>query len=195
MNISQALGRCVLWQHKNEFLPFCEMLAEAGVKSVLEIGTGLGGSAYVFGEVTEHGRVVTVDFDQQGAARIDPARRRSQPNPNFVQITGDSRTDAVEAQVAAYAPYDLVYFDTEHAYEDCLDNYRRYVKMATKFIAQHDINMDEINWPDAGIPRCWREMTTEPGKLGRDFVTVREFVNPSRDPRFPRWGGLGVIVL
>jgi predicted O-methyltransferase YrrM len=188
MNISQAIDQAgVMWQHKNEFRPFCDYLREQGVRSVLEIGTGYGGSAFVFGELTGHGRVVTVDFDQQGAARIDPARRRKQPNPNFVQITGDSRTDETEALIAAYAPFDVVYFDTEHPYEDCVDNYARYAKMASRFIAQHDINMDEEKWPDAGLPRFWREVTV--GK------TTVEFINPSPDARFPRWGGLGVIVL
>lgn len=188
MNISQVIAQAgIMWQHKNEFQAFCEFLLRHQVKSVLEIGTGLGGSAYVFGEVTGHGRVVTVDFDQMGAARIDPAKRRQQPNPNFVQVTGDSRTDDIESLIATYAPFDVVYFDTEHPYENCVDNYTRYGKMATRFIAQHDINMDEVNWPDAGIPRFWREISAD--------KTTHVFINPAPDPRFPRWGGLGVIEL
>lgn len=178
----------VIWQHKNEFVPFLEFLRSAGVKSVLEIGTGLGGSAYCFGEITDHGVVVSVDFWKQGAARTEREKRRHQPNPNFIQIDGDSRTDAVESEVLLHAPYDLVYFDTEHAYEDCDDNYRRYSKMAMMLVAQHDINMDEEHWKDAGIPRRWREFI-----VGRDPATVTTFVNPSVDPRFPRWGGLGVV--
>ena len=181
-----------LWQHKREFIAFCEWVKLQQFKSVLEIGTGYGGSAYVFGEVTGHGRVVSVDFDQQGAARIDPRKRRRQPNPNFVQITGDSRTDAVEAQIAAYAPFDLVYFDTEHAYECAVDNYRRYVKYASKAVAQHDINMDVEAWAArdqaqdwGGIVRAWAEFCQ--GKFGE------EFIDPENDARFPRWGGIGVV--
>jgi cephalosporin hydroxylase len=196
LSVSEAYKRAgVIWQHPKEFIAFCEMLRAEGVKSVLEIGTGLGGSAFVFGELTDHGRVVTVDFDGQGAARIDPRKRLRQPNPNFVQIIGDSRTDEVQAQIAAYAPFDLVYFDTEHAYADCVDNWTRYAGMASRFIAQHDINMDEVKWPNAGIPRIWREMTTVKGAFGRDWETIREFIDPAVDHRFPRWGGLGVIVL
>lgn len=181
----------VMWQHKREWRSFLELLHFAKVKSVLEIGTGLGGSAYCFGEVTGHGRVVTVDFDGAGAARINPARRRKQPNPNFVQVTGDSRTDEVQAQVAAYGPFDLVYFDTEHPYDNCVDNYARYASMANRFIAQHDIAMDEVHWPDAGIPRYWREFSAPYRVVGN----VREIVDPDPDPRFPRWGGIGVIQL
>jgi SAM-dependent methyltransferase len=192
MTVEQVVAHAgIMWQHKNEFIPFLKFLQDEKVQSVLEIGTGLGGSAFCFGEITGHGRVVSVDFDQQGAARIDPRKRRTQPNPNFVQITGDSRTDEIEALIAAFAPFDVVYFDTEHPYEDCADNYRRYAKMATRFIVQHDINMDEINWPDAGIPRYWREFSATDRASGR----VVEFINPSPDPRFPRWGGLGVIIL
>ena len=173
----------VLWQHHDEFIPFCEWLQTRGVTSVLEIGTGFGGSAFVFGELTGHGRVVTVDFDRL----MTDDRRRAQPNPRFVQVHGDSRTDVVESEIATYAPFDLVYFDTEHPYENCVDNMQRYGKMASRFIAQHDINMDEMNWPDAGIPKFWREVSA-----GRSIVT---FVHPAHDPRFPRWGGLGVICL
>lgn len=176
-----------IWQHRSEFVAFLKWMREAGVTSVLEIGTGFGGSAYLFGEVTNHGRIVTVDFDQQGAARIDSNKRRKQPNPNFVQIIGDSRTDEVQAQIEAYAPFDLVYFDTEHAEADVRDNYDRYVHVAQRFVAQHDINMDEVNWPDAGIPKVWREV-----KAGGQSV---EFVSPSPDKRFPRWGGIGVLYL
>lgn len=177
-----------IWQHKSEFVSFLKWMREAGVTSVLEIGTGFGGSAYLFGEVTGHGSIVTVDFDQQGAARIDPRRRRKQPNPNFVQIIGDSRTESVARLVSTYAPFDLVYFDTEHAEADVRDNYDRYLPMAKRFIAQHDINMDEVNWPDAGIPKVWREVKAGAGQ-------VVEFVNPAPDKRFPRWGGIGVVYL
>lgn len=188
MNIPQIVGQAgVLWQHKHEFVPFCEWIVAEGIKSILEIGTGYGGSAWVFGEITGHGLVVTVDFDGQGAARVDPRRRRPQTNPNFIQIIGDSRTDMVEDLIAQHGPYDLVYFDTEHAYEDCVDNYARYGKMAKRFIAQHDINMDEVKWPDAGIPRIWREQVALHGGA------YKEFVAPEHDPRFPRWGGLGVL--
>lgn len=176
-----------LWQHRREFVDFCEWIRAEGIRSILEIGTGYGGSAYVFGEVTGHGRIVTVDFDGQGAARVDPKRRRVQPNPNFVQIIGDSRTDEIEREVQRYAPFDLVYFDTEHAYEDCLDNYRRYGPMASRFLAQHDINMDEEHWKDAGIPRCYRQQVAIAGGAHREFIA------PDPDPRFPRWGGIGVI--
>lgn len=171
------------WQHKREFIPFCEWLREQNVKSVLEIGTGFGGSAYVFGEITNHGKIVSVDFNKL----MQPEQRREQPNPNFVQINGDSRTDEVETLISRWAPFDLVFFDTEHPYENCVDNFARYAKMATRFIAQHDINMDEVNWPDAGLPKFWREFSA--GK------TVVEFIAPDPDPRFPRWGGIGVVSL
>lgn len=186
LSVTQAVEQAgVLWQHRREFIRFCEWLQEQGAQSVLEIGTGHGGSAFVFGEVTQHGRVVTVDFDLQGAARIPSDKRRAQPNPNFVQITGDSRTDEVEARVAAYGPFDLVYFDTEHPYENCVDNLTRYGKMAQRFIAQHDINADEEHWPDMGIPRFWREVI--------DGKETFAWVDPDHDPRFPRWGGIGVV--
>lgn len=176
----------VIWQHEAEFLAFLEFIRHEKVRSILEIGTGFGGSAWLFGEATHNGRVVTVDFDAAGAARVDPRKRRRQTNPNFVQVTGDSRTDAIEAVIAAHAPFDLVYFDTEHPYENCVDNFARYGKMATRFVAQHDINMDEVNWPDAGIPRFWRELkATHP--------VAAEFIAPAHDPRFPRWGGIGVV--
>lgn len=181
-----------LWQHKREFIAFCEWIQLQGYRSVLEIGTGYGGSAFVFGEVTQHGRVVSVDFDGAGAARIDPVRRCRQVNPNFVQIIGDSRTDETEARVAAYAPFDLVYFDTEHAYECAADNYRRYAKYALKAVAQHDINMDVEAWEErdnaedwGGIVRAWNEFSA--GKTGETFI------DPDPDARFPRWGGIGVV--
>lgn len=189
---SKVVGQAgVMWQHKREFEAFLLWMHARGIKSVLEIGTGYGGSAYCFGETTDHGRVVTVDFDQAGAARVNPEKRRAQPNPNFVQITGDSRTDEIEAQVAAYGPFDLVFFDTEHPYETCVDNFERYGKMSQCYIAQHDINMDEQHWTGAGLPRFWREVLVP---IGDANGCTERFIAPDADPRFPRWGGIGVIL-
>lgn len=185
-----------MWQHPDEFEAFLEFMRVNNVRSVLEIGTGLGGSAYCFGEITGHGKIVTVDFEMQGAAKIPAAKRRTQPNPNFVQIVGDSRAEATERLINAYAPFDMVYFDTEHAESDVRDNYARYAKMATRFVAQHDINMDEVEWPDAGIPRVWREVRDQGWDSANPrYTSYVEFVKPSPDKRFPRWGGIGVVVL
>lgn len=189
MNLDKIISDAgILWQHKREFKALLQFMLDENVSSVLEIGTGLGGSAYCFGEVTKHGHVVTVDFNEQGAARINPNHRRhKQPNPHFLQITGDSRNDEVERLICMGAPYDLVYFDTEHPYENCMDNFVRYGRMAVRFIAQHDIAMaeDAPQWPDAGVPRFWREL-----REGHQFW---EFIDPDPDPRFPQWGGIGVV--
>ena len=171
----------VLWQHEAEFAAFCEWMIEWKITSVLEIGTGFGGSAFVFGEILNHARVVSVDFD----ILVPAEKKRSQPNPNFVQIHGNSRCPVVEALVALHAPFDLVFFDTEHPYEECEENFHRYAKFATRFIAQHDINADEQHWPDMGIPCHWRDVTQ--GK------PVTAFIDPDIDLRFPRWGGIGVV--
>lgn len=189
MDLDRLIAQAgIMWQHKREFKAFLQWMLDEKIESVLEIGTGYGGSAYCFGEVTGHGRIVTVDFDGAGAARIDPHKRRKQPNKNFVQVTGDSRTDEIQAVVQAYAPFDLVYFDTEHAEADVRDNYDRYVHMARRFVAQHDINMCEVKWPDAGIPKVWRE-------IRQGCNVVKEFIDPDADPRFPRWGGIGVLAV
>ena len=182
--IVQSLG-VPLWQHKREFIAFCEWIKLQQYKSVLEIGTGFGGSAYVFGEMTGHGRVVTVDWGKL----VPPERRKRQTNPNFVQLVGDARTDEIETLVAQYAPFDLVYLDGEHSYEDVIDHHKRYVKFATHAVAQHDINMDVAGWTARGddaarIPLAWAELTN--GKWGE------EFIDPDPDLRFPRWGGIGV---
>jgi cephalosporin hydroxylase len=186
VNISETIASLPagsLWQHHAEFIALCEWIASNEIKSILEIGTGIGGSAYVFGKATGNARIVSVDF----ARRYDPDGPTAPTrNPNFTQILGDSRTDDIQAVIAAHGPFDLVYFDTEHSYENCVDNHTRYGPMASRYIVQHDINMDEENWPNAGIPRFWRELTTK-------RRVVAEFINPSPDPRFPRWGGLGVV--
>lgn len=187
MNVQHIVKQAgLMWQHKREFEALLSFMIDRNIKSVLELGTGFGGSAFCFGEVTGHGRIVSIDFGQAGAARIDPARRRKQPNPNFVQINGDSRTAEVEKEAAAYGPFDMVWFDTEHPFEDCMDNYNRYGKMAQNYIAQHDINMDEEKWPGAGLPRFYREVLAPLGVL-------EEFLYPDPDPRFPRWGGIGIV--
>lgn len=188
----EALYRTVgvpLWQHRREILALVRFIHEHKINSVLELGTGYGGSAFLFGEATGNGRVVSVDNDQVVKSR----QRRAQPNPFFVQILGDSRTDRVEAEIAAYAPFDLVYFDAEHSYETAKEHYRRYLKFA-KYAAQHDTNMDEAAWakrePDMpGIVRAWREVVASAHEV------VAEFHDPDPDPRFPRWGGISVAKL
>jgi hypothetical protein len=178
----------VLWQHKREFARFLEFLESQGVKSVLEIGTGMGGSAWCFGCITDNGRVVTVD----DGSVVKAEQRRAQSNPNFVQVFGRADTLETEMLVASYGPFDLVYFDGEHDYESTVAHHQRYVKYANRFVAQHDINLDEEGWSKrepqlAGIVKGWRELTA--GKI------VWDFISPDPDPRFPRWGGIGVFAV
>jgi len=172
------------WQHTAEFIPFCEWLRKQNVKSVLEIGTGFGGSAYVFGEITEHGKVVSVDL----GTLVSAEAKRQQPNPNFVQMLGNSRTDEMEAKIWRFGPFDLVFFDSENVFDENDETFRRYGRMATIALAQHDINMDEQKWESAGTPRFWRDVLSKQG-------TPIEFIAPAPDPRFPRWGGIGAVRL
>lgn len=187
--------RVPLWQHKREFAALLEWMRAEKIRSVLELGTGFGGSAYAFGEVTDHGVVVTVDLDEEGPAHVPASKRCHQPNPNLVSILGDSRSDEVQAQVETHGPFDMVYFDAEHSLETAVDHYRRYLSLARVAVVQHDTNMDIIGWAERepelpGVVHAWEGLVS--AGVFRDVKTIHD---PDPDTRFPRWGGISIGIL
>ena len=90
---------------------------------------------------------------------------------------GDSSSKEALAWAKRRGPFDLVFIDGGHTYEQAQLDYKLYAPMARRFIAFHDINHD--TW--RGVVEFWRGLNV-PGKV--------EFINPAIIGL-----GIGLVVL
>lgn len=112
-------------QDPGELAALLALLAvREGPQDVLEIGTGLGGSAWAFAQVPAVRQVVTIT--QPGSVGYsDPGML----NGKVHVILGDSHTEPIRAIAAAWGPaegYDLVFIDGDHTYEGVCQDYLLY---------------------------------------------------------------------
>jgi predicted O-methyltransferase YrrM len=163
-------GRLVLglWQIKGEFVQLLDRLQELGPRSVLEIGTGRGGSLFFFARMTaDEGTIVTVDLEGSafgGGYRKEYARllrsfaRHAQ---RLELVRGDSHSRAVRDRVRELVrdSVDFLFIDGDHTYEGVSADYTAYAPLVRPggLIALHDI----VPGPEdavGGVPEFWQEL-------------------------------------
>ncbi|HET6246291.1 MAG TPA: class I SAM-dependent methyltransferase [Tepidisphaeraceae bacterium] len=190
-----TLPRIYLNQRFSEWKRFLQFLQKRGFpQTILEIGTGRGGSTFFWSRFSPAGaRVVTVDIAERAAQLVKIYDR---PSVNSVHcITGDSRSaetiGAVRRALDGRA-VDLLYIDGDHTYAGVKSDYERFALFCgeSSLIAFHDIHPDffharGVQTPcDSGdVYRFWDELKAR--HVFHDFV---------EEPRAEMDGfGIGVI--
>jgi len=118
------------------------LVKEAGIRSVLEIGTHSGGSALAIqkGFEGESGFIVTVDVTK---ASDETLKNR----PNIVKIRGDAnKPKVIDSILDAFSgrPVDFLFIDGDHKFYPGLLNYSVYTTLLRpKFICLDDITLNE----------------------------------------------------
>ena len=162
-------GDCIE-QSPNELAEFCEWLEPFEIKSYLEVGVSSGGLYKFMFEYVVKGRCYGIDL--------------SVPNVGVGQLSnifiGDSHSEHCKKWAEIMGPFDLVFIDASHKYEDIDKDMVAFGHLATKVLAFHDI---------AGLRDCdgarkhWDEL------VGMDHLQTSQFI----DTELPI--GIGAIEL
>lgn len=165
-------------QHREEIVPFGEWILQWGLQTVLEIGTGPGGTTFVFCSLCP-GEVISIDLPSAGSIHVHDRLRAVAPN--FSGVLGDSQQANTAAYVAGLLnnrKVDLLFIDGDHGYEGVRSDYQRYRSFVrgAGWVAFHDINASE-GWGNMGVPKLWSQLegTKIEFSVGAD------------------WGGIGAI--
>jgi predicted O-methyltransferase YrrM len=182
-------------QHREEFLPFLEMLASHPPSSLLEIGTSRGGTFFMTCQVADdHAHLATLDLQLPARVRVESFARSGQV---VTGIQGDSTRPEVRSLVEAMFPdgLDVLFIDGDHSFEGVKSDFELFESLVRPggLVAFHDIVPDDeertgtptMSW-SGGVPRFWREF-----KLNeQDRWEIREFVRSWDQDGF----GIGVAI-
>lgn len=137
-------GDCIE-QSPNELAEFCEWLKPLGIESYLEVGVSSGGLFKFMVEVMGY-RGYWIDLNHPAFL----------PNAKYKGHWGNSHSVECINWANEHGPFDLVFIDASHKYEDIEKDTEAFGHLATKALAYHDI---------AGLRDCegasehWRKMS------------------------------------
>lgn len=144
---------------------FLAAMVEAGVKTVLEVGTGESGGFARF-MISLGWRVVSIDLNRPTFhPPVSPEEVRALDERwLFIQAnTRDVDVSELEAEgdVIPTGGFDLVFIDAGHEYEDAQHDWEKFAPLG-KIVAMHDIAPD--SWFKGSV-QFWRDTAYENGVL------------------------------
>lgn len=194
MNLDLSRWSC---QKKDELRRAVEFLADKNIKTVLEIGTERGGTAYVWAQLVapQNGRVVTVDH-----ANWDWVYKGTPEEQRITQVIVDSHSpEGVDKIAAAMSGLkaDFLFIDGDHTYPGVLKDFLAYSKLVRPggFIGFHDI-LPTYDSPDGGwklpLERFDLVQVSALWEMLRLKYPSHTFVDCSAI-QYMFWGGIGII--
>ena len=165
-------------QDPNELQDLIEFLLTKNIKTVLEIGTGFGGSAFIFLRYFDF--VVSIDKYKHIRSGyfhlLDPARFV------FIQEKSADAKESAEKYLAGRA-VNLLFIDGSHEYNDVKHDFNLYKDLVGPggYIVFHDIVCSEYTKKHrCTIYEFWKEIKSS-------YPFVKEIIKNGK------WGGFGVI--
>jgi predicted O-methyltransferase YrrM len=160
-------------QVETEMAAFLELVRREQPKTILEIGTGVGGTLYLLAWASApRARILSIDL------RLYPHQRRrlyrsfAGGGREIDALEADSHLDETRDRVARFfrgERLDVLFIDGDHGYESVHRDYELYGPLVRNggLVAFHDI-VDGPLEQVGGVPRFWREVRTsldEPEEL------------------------------
>ena len=164
-------------QLEAEFLPVLELYRDKHPASVLEIGTASGGTLYHWltagAEDAPPQVVVSVDLpDPDYDLDRDACLAWAPAGVTCVLVEGNSHDHATIEQVREHAPYDWLFVDGCHVYDDARADFDTYRPMVCSggIVLLHDIALRRRyeDGRSAGVWRLWQELR-QAGYWTREF--------------------------
>ena len=195
VEIAREVRRRHAIQKVTELAPALAFLRRKPLRTVVEIGTFLGGTLWGWCQIAEP-EAVLVSIDLPGAMMDLPvapieelavfARERQQLH--FLRSDSHEAATVDELRrLLGERQIDLLMIDGDHSFEGVKTDFELYSPLVARggFVAFHDILTHAENV--AEVDRFWREVRAR-------FPHV-EFTDPGDDWGFGVWGGIGVLEL
>lgn len=174
-----------VFQRDWEFSTLLELFRDRQPRRILEVGSYHGGTLYHWlHNATKNSLVVSVDTYTAADNRdLYPEWANGH---TLEVIQGDSASEKTVERVAEHAPYEWVFIDADHLYENVKADWENYQPMCGQggIIALHDIYSDPNLHPEIEVNRLWREIQA------RGYITQELVCNTQL-----AWSGIGVVYL
>lgn len=175
-----------IFQWEAEFSVALELYRRVRPESVLEVGTYHGGTLYHWLQNAGPGaRLMSVDSYGVG---VDNRHLYDEWVPDGVElrvIAGDSHAVETVEQVITSAPFDWVFIDAGHYYNEVLADWRLYRPMVAEggVVLFHDILPPTLAHPEIEVARLWEEIKAE-------YPCLEIVADQTAE-----WGGIGIVLL
>lgn len=182
--LALAKGPVTVCQLEAELDAVLDLYRKLGPLRVLEIGTASGGTLYHWLRNSVPGtRVVTVDLPNPDYPSQEHRYREWLPDGVTVeQIRGDSHDPAIVEACRMLGPFEWLFIDGCHVYEDARADWLNYRPLVSRggVVLFHDIALKRRyeDGREAGVHKLWRELQAE-GWWTREFRA---------DPRLEAYG-------
>ena len=185
-----------VYQDPGELTRLRAAAREIEPKRVLEIGSLFGGTLWCWMQDAPGSLIVSIDtgvppFDHR-YTEAEAARLvlwpywAEQLDCELVQVRASSQTAEAVARAAGLAPFDFIFIDGGHSYEEAGADFRNYWPLLREggLLAMHDICYPDRNPEHYGSGRVWREI-----KAGGRYWSIAEYI---REENAETWG-IGAI--
>ncbi len=153
-------------QFKEEISLFAKMIHKCSPEVLVEIGTGYGGTLYIFSRyLNSIQKIICVDLDDRFFnlgyfKQRNKFLREFAPNKEIYCVFGNSHDDLIELELSKMLngkKIDILFIDGDHSYTGLRDDFERYEKYVAQggIIALHDIASLDYN---SGPPKYWKEI-------------------------------------
>ena len=176
----------LIFQWEREFSTALELYRRLKPKRVLEVGTYHGGPLYHWLKNAQPGTTV-VSLDSY-AVGVDNRHLYKEWVPEGVQLhvyAGNSHDQNTADEIALRRPFDWVFIDAGHYYQEVLRDWELYGPMCRPggVVLFHDILPPTKQHPEIEVATLWEE-------IKRDYLTLEIIAD-----RGAEWGGIGVVLV
>jgi len=174
-----------IYQWESEFTTALELYRRLKPKRVLEVGTYHGGTLYHWLKNAQPGTTVT-SLDSY-AVGVDNRHLYKGWVPEGVQLhvyAGNSHDQNTADEIALRRPFDWVFIDAGHYYQEVLRDWELYGPMCRPggVVLFHDILPPTKQHPEIEVATLWEEI-----KLAHPTLEIIA-------DRGAEWGGIGVVL-
>ncbi len=179
-------------QIKTEIAELCRIVQKLEPKKIVEIGTASGGTLFLFANITNPEKIVSVDLPSGSFGCGYPSWKipffRSLGNKGVIQlIRADSHSQGTLRKVKTLlksSKVDFLFIDGDHTYQGVKEDYQMYSPLVKKggIIAFHDI-VTHDQTSGCEVDRFWHE-------IKQNYRNIEIIDAPSQ-----KWAGIGLLYL